>query len=253
MMKFILSIALASTVKAIHSVSVLSTSPYTCNAVSGIDIAFADDENSITASFPPIALTVEPPAHGYPGGNSSVGCGGTVQFEDWPTGVRFAISDVTWHTGNLNLTAENTLNSLTAKVDFEVEHLTNYYPLHYPLIKDYSSATLLDLEVNPALSDFQGKYELSAKNPNMFWSTCFNGYLDNVTKITFELGGYSVGGGTSQPGWSMGLGLVWQTCYAPNETSWGQKIIKGWESCTYRDTNQTTTAKKSKLLYPMLA
>ncbi len=100
-MRYLIPILMSSAVDAIHSVSVVSTSPYTCNAVSGVDIAFASDENSITASFPPIALTVELPAHGYPGGNSSVACGGTVEFEDWPSNVRFAISDVTWNTGGL--------------------------------------------------------------------------------------------------------------------------------------------------------
>ncbi|KAI1758206.1 hypothetical protein F4782DRAFT_477034 [Xylaria castorea] len=240
----------ASVVDAIHSVSVVSTSAYTCNAVSGVDIAFAPDEKSITASFPPIALTVESPAHGYPGGNSTVGCGGTVEFEDWPSGVRFAISDVTWHTGKLNLTTNNLLHSLWAKVELAVEHETNTYPLHYPIVKNYASATLLDVDINPALSDYQGRFEISRKNPRQYWSTCFNGWLANATKITFQLGGRSSGGGTSQPGWSMDLGLVWESCYAPNETVWGQKVIRGWESCTYRETN--ATAKRSKALYPML-
>jgi hypothetical protein len=146
-MKYMLCIALASAVEAIHSVSVASTNAYTCNAVSGVDIAFADDEKSIKASFPPIALTVVGPAHGNPGGYSTVGCGGTVEFEDWPSGVRFAISDVTWHTGDLNLTKDNLLHSLTAQVDLEVDHETNTYPLHYPIVKDYASATLVCLRV----------------------------------------------------------------------------------------------------------
>ncbi|KAI0483514.1 hypothetical protein F4859DRAFT_512171 [Xylaria cf. heliscus] len=223
-MRYILLILTASVVGAVHSVSVVSTNAYTCNAVSGVDIAFAADEKSITASFPPITLAVEPPAHGYPGGNSSVACGATVEFEDWRTGVRFAISDVTWRTGELNLTKKNLLHSLRAKVDLAVEHETNTYPLHYPIVKNYASATL--------------------------WSTCFNGYLANTTKITFQLGGSSSGGGTSQPGWSMDLGLIWESCYAPNETVWGQKVIRGWESCTYRETN--ATRKRSKALYPML-
>ncbi|RWA11322.1 hypothetical protein EKO27_g3776 [Xylaria grammica] len=249
-MRYIFLVLVASVADAIHSVSVVSLNAYDCNAVSGVDVAFASDEKSITASFPLISLTVAPPAHGYPGGNSSVGCGATVEFEDWPTGVRFAISNVTWHTGALNLTKSNLLHSLRAKVDLVVEHETNTYPLHYPIVKNYASATLLDLDIDPALNDFQGKYELSAKNPRPYWSTCFNGYLANATKITFQLGGSSSGGGTSQPGWSMDLGLVWESCYAPNETVWGQKVIRGWESCTYRETN--ATAKRSKALYPML-
>ncbi|KAI0419465.1 hypothetical protein F5X98DRAFT_384737 [Xylaria grammica] len=279
-MRYIFLALVASVADATHSVSVVSLNAYDCNAVSGVDVAFASDEKSITASFPLISLTVAPPAHGYPGGNSSVGCGATVEFEDWPTGVRFAISNVTWHTGALNLTKSNLLHSLRAKVDLVVEHETNTYPLHYPIVKNYASATLvfsafyfifrisspvvqivrdklltvclmqLDLDIDPALNDFQGKYELSAKNPRPYWSTCFNGYQANATKITFQLGGSSSGGGTSQPGWSMDLGLVWESCYAPNETVWGQKVIRGWESCTYRETN--ATAKRSKALYPML-
>jgi hypothetical protein len=142
-MRSMLLILAASAVDAIHSVSVVSMNAYTCNAVSGVDIAFAPDEKSITASFPPVALTVAPPAHGYPGGNSSAGCGATVEFEDWPTGVRFAVSDVTWHTGVLNLTKQNLLHSLTAKVELAVEHETNTYPIHYPIVKNYASATLV--------------------------------------------------------------------------------------------------------------
>ncbi|KAI1118335.1 hypothetical protein F5Y14DRAFT_447208 [Nemania sp. NC0429] len=249
-MRYLLPIVIASAVDAIHSVSVVSQSPYTCNAVSGVDIAFGAGDKSITASFPPIALTVAPPAHGYPGGNSSVGCGATVEFEDWPTGVRFAISDVTWHAVDLNLTKKNLLHSLRAKVDFAVEHTTNTYPLHYPIVKNYASATLLNLNIDPALSDYQGRYRRSEKNPKPYWSTCFNGYGANKTKITFELYGDSSGGGTSQPGWSMDLGLVWESCYAPNETVWGQKVIRGWERCTYRETNETM--RRSKALYPML-
>ncbi|KAI0532144.1 hypothetical protein GGR58DRAFT_517952 [Xylaria digitata] len=213
-MRYVLPIFAASAVDAIHSVSVVSSNAYTCNAVSGVDIAFASDEKSITTSFPPIALTVEAPAHGYLGGNSSIGCGATVEFEDWPSGVRFAILGVAWHTGKLNLTKNNLLHSLRAKVD------------------------LLDVDVDPALSDFQGKYEFSTKNPRPYWSTCFNGYLANTTKISFQLGGSSSGGGTSQPGWSMDLGLIWESCYAPNETTWGQKA--------------NSTVKRSKALYPML-
>lgn len=145
-MRYILLLLTASVADAVHSVSVVSTNAYTCNAVSGIDIAFSPDKEKITASFPPIKLTVESPAHGYPGGNSTVGCGGTVEFEDWAGGVRFAISDVTWHTGKLNLTKNNLLHSLRAKVEMAVEHETNTYPLHYPMIKDYSSATLVCFE-----------------------------------------------------------------------------------------------------------
>ena len=37
----------------------------------------------------------------------------------------------------------------------------------------------------------------------------------------------------------MDLGLVWEDCYPPDEHGWGQTIINGWESCTYRTTNQT--------------
>ncbi|KAI1174373.1 hypothetical protein F4777DRAFT_554307 [Nemania sp. FL0916] len=250
-MRSLLPILIASAVvEAIHSVSVVSSNAYTCNPVSGIDIAFGPGDQSISANFPPIALAVEFPAHGYPGGNSSVGCGGTVEFEDFPSGVRFAISDITWRTGKLNLTKNNLFYSLTAKVDFAVEHNTNTYPIHYPVVKDYASATLLNMNVNPALSDYHDVYEHSAKNPNIYWSTCFNGWGANVTKMTFEISGKTDGGGTSEPGWGMDLGLVWESCYAPNETNWGQKVIRGWESCSYRETN--ATKKRSKQLYPML-
>lgn len=133
----------ATSVRAIHPVSVLSSSPYTCNAVSGVDIDFATDEQSILARFPPIALSVEPPAHGNPGGDSAVGCGATVQFEDFPTAVRFRIADVTWRTGKLNLTTDNTLDSLRARVDLIVVHQPDPEPVINPVVKNYASANLV--------------------------------------------------------------------------------------------------------------
>ncbi|KAI1373892.1 hypothetical protein F4677DRAFT_461752 [Hypoxylon crocopeplum] len=242
-MRTLLSIAVLScAANAIHSVSVVSETPYDCDAVGGVDVAFTPKEDGIRANFPTIWLSEVSPAHGYPGGYSLVGCGATVEFEDFPNG-RFAIANVTWSIKNLNLTKGDNLYSLRSKVDLIIEHLTNYSPIRYPIVKDKSSAVLIDLDINPGLAtteDYQGEFKLTKENPNPVWSTCYNGYLANVTKLDFQIGASTKGGGRSSPGWSMDFGLIWEKCYAPNETTWGQTIIKGWESCTYRETNQTS-------------
>ncbi|KAI2619888.1 hypothetical protein GGR54DRAFT_601732 [Hypoxylon sp. NC1633] len=240
---FLLFAMFSCTTNAIHSVSVVSETPYDCDAVRGVDVYFTPNDDGIHANFPTVHLSVMPPAHGYPGGYSQVGCGATVEFEDFPGGVRFSIANVTWNVQNLSLTKGDNLYSLRSKVDLIIEHLTNYSPIKYPLVKDKSSATLIDLDVNPALAtteDYQGEYILTKENPNQVWSTCYNGYLANVTKLDLRIGASTKGGGTSLPGWSMDFGLVWEGCYAPNETNWGENIIKGWESCTYREANQTS-------------
>lgn len=143
-MKTLLPIAALSRVaNAIHAVSVVSRTPYDCDAVRGVDVYFAPDENTIHANFPTVALSVIPPAHGFPNGDSVALCDATVDFEDFLPGRRFAISNVTWSTGHLNLSGTEVLNSLSSKVKLSVEHQTHYYPVRYPIVKDLSLATLV--------------------------------------------------------------------------------------------------------------
>ncbi|KAI2620739.1 hypothetical protein GGS26DRAFT_594837 [Hypomontagnella submonticulosa] len=167
-MKGILIIAaLLSAANAIIPVSVLSRTPYDCGAVGGVDISFAPGENSIHANFPTIKMVETVPAHGYPGGDGIVGCTAVVEFADFATSVRFAISNVTWHAGNLNVTKNADFYSLKSKVEFSVERLQNYYPLKCPLVKDYSSAVLLDLNVNPSIGTegYLGEFTHTETNP----------------------------------------------------------------------------------------
>ncbi|RYP02535.1 hypothetical protein DL764_005779 [Monosporascus ibericus] len=91
--------------------------------------------------------------------------------------------------------------SLAAKVDMRVAHLTNYYPIKYPLVFDYAASALLDLDVNPGIGNdsYQGEFEYFANNPNLEWSTCFNGYLANTTSLDFALSGRTEKRGTSAP------------------------------------------------------
>ncbi|XXG95049.1 Putative flavin carrier protein 3 [Hypoxylon texense] len=203
-MKILLSTtALYSVASAIHAVSVVSNTPYDCDAVRGVDIYFAPDENTIHANFPTVALTVIPPAHGFPNGDSSAVCDATVDFEDFLPSRRLAIANVTWSTGNLNLSKTEVLSSLRSKVKLNIEHQTNYYPIKYPIVKDLSSATLVDLDVNPGLAGksyegYHGDFNFTADNPSLVWSSCFNGFLDNSTKFDFEMVIETVGGGTSE-------------------------------------------------------
>ncbi|KAI1505579.1 hypothetical protein F5X99DRAFT_368515 [Biscogniauxia marginata] len=234
--------ALSRTASAVHAAAVRSNTPYDCNAVSGVDVSFSADEKIIHANFPTIDLTVKPPAHGFPGGDSNVVCDATVEFEDWPTQVRFAVANVTWHANELNLAENDNFYSLAAKFDLSVQHLRNYSPIQYPLIFDYASSTLLDLDVDPGIGNksYTGEFEYFAENPNLVWSTCFGGYLANTTSLTFELRAHTENGGTSAPGWSMDLGLVWEDCYSPDDLNWGQIIHKNWESCTFQEGNSTS-------------
>ncbi|KAK6858898.1 hypothetical protein PG995_004751 [Apiospora arundinis] len=231
---------------AIHANSVETTDSWSCDASRGIDVNFtpAPEHRQLLVRFPTIALTVMPPAHGNPGGYSNVGCSATVGFVDFSSQRRFAIANVTWRAdGGISLAKGEVLYTLDAKVEYRIERFTGTYPIKYPIVKDLSTATMLDMDnIDPKLGDegYQGVFEYTAQNPKRVWSDCKNGYTGNVTKMYFEMGGHTRGGGTSLPGWSMDLGLVWEDCHPTEEHGWGQTIINGWESCTYRTTNQTS-------------
>ncbi|CAJ2502040.1 Uu.00g048930.m01.CDS01 [Anthostomella pinea] len=229
--------ALVGDAVAIHAVAVTSQDPYACNAVSGVDIAWAEDENSIHADFPDISLTVYPPAHGNENGQSTVGCGAAVEFADWSSGQRFAVSNVTIRASNLNLPGDNDLYTIKASVDFQVVDLLNYYPIQYPLQLNYASSSLLDIDVDSGIGNgsFVGPYEQYVENAKTVWSPCFNGYLSNTTTMVFALSAETVKGGTSDAGWSMDLGIVWEDCYYPDQGVWGQTVLTNWESCSFSD------------------
>jgi len=136
-------IAFASAAEAIISKSVVATNPWACDALTGVKIDFSKDHQSVTASFPTAELWVNPPAHGYPGGNSTVGCGATVEYAEWfESYAHFAIKDVTWRIDDLNLTGKNLLDRLDAKVDFIVESVDEKTWIN-PVVNYITTATMV--------------------------------------------------------------------------------------------------------------
>ncbi|KAI0397163.1 hypothetical protein F5Y17DRAFT_12945 [Xylariaceae sp. FL0594] len=248
-MKYYPIITFASVAEAIIAKSVVSTDPWACDALTGVKLGFSEDYDSVTASFPVAELYVQPPAHGYPGGNSSVGCGVTVEYAQWPySNAHFAIKDVTWRIDDLHLSGHSLLDSLEAKVDFIVEVLDEK-PWKNPVVNYITTATMLDVRANPALSNHSGPYTFTAQNSKLVWTNCLNYWVNNYTKMNFEIGGHTIAGGTSGPGWSMDLSLVWEPCNGSNEAAWGRTIVT--ESCSYSERN-VTHSRKSKKLFPIM-
>ncbi|KAK8116494.1 uncharacterized protein PG998_004775 [Apiospora kogelbergensis] len=131
---------------AIHSDTVESGNSWTCDASRGIDISFtpAPEHHQILVSFPTIYMGVMPPAHGYPGGESNVGCSATVGFVDFASQRRFAIANVTWRADNgLDLPKGADLYRLNAQVEYRIERSMGTTPIKYPIIKDLSLATMV--------------------------------------------------------------------------------------------------------------
>ncbi|KAK7993228.1 hypothetical protein PG989_006609 [Apiospora arundinis] len=235
---------------AIHANSVETTDSWSCDASRGIDVNFtpAPEHHQLLVRFPTIALTVMPPAHGNPGGYSDVGCSATVGFLDFSSQRRFAIANVTWRADNgIGLAKGQELYRLDAKVEYRIERFTGTYPIKYPIVKDLSTATMLDMDnIDPKLGaeGYQGVFEYTAQNPDRV--CLYSGLTARMDtremsqRCILRWGGHTRGGGTSLPGWSMDLGLVWEDCHPTEEHGWGQTIINGWESCTYRTTNQTS-------------
>ncbi|KAI0109824.1 hypothetical protein F4814DRAFT_461066 [Daldinia grandis] len=238
---------LSRVANAVYPISVVSHSPVDCDVMNGIDISFASDINSIHAWYPKTELIKTPPAHGDPGGDGFLGCSATVAFDGFPSLARFAITNVTWHNDHLSLPKNTSFSTLRSKVDLKIEHLQNYSPVRCPLVKDLSTATLklkrvqIDIKEKPDLGveGYEGEFKFTKQNPNLVWSNCFGGYGSNATKITFSHQAWTKGKGASAPGWSMDFGLVWEKCYPPDETRWGQRVVKNWETCTYRESNET--------------
>ncbi|KAI1804249.1 hypothetical protein F4811DRAFT_571427 [Daldinia bambusicola] len=236
--------ALSCVATAVYPISVVSHTPVDCDVMNGIDISFSRDINSIHAWYPKTEFIETPPAHGDPGGDGFLGCSATVQFDGFPSLARFAIANVTWNNDHLAIPKNTTFTTLGSKVELSIEHLQNYSPVRCPLVKDLSKATLIDIKEKPGLefNDYDGEFKLTKENPNLVWSNCFGGYGANATKITFSMQAWTKGKAASAPGWSMDFGLVWEDCYPPAEIHWGQRVIKNWETCTYRESNETCYA-----------
>lgn len=187
---------------AISATAVRSSTPFSCSAVGGTLVTFADDMSAMRASFPDLNLYVDTPSHGFPPSYSIMYCITEVEYTeaDFGTGTdqaRFAISSVTWSTDNLTLEAGDNFNQLTAKIDLNIEVTNETSPVHYPIGKDRWSSNLVserwfsvfwsvrmknvsdklppvaklqvNLDVNPAIGvdePYAGKFTFTAKNPN---------------------------------------------------------------------------------------
>lgn len=133
---------------AINAAAVRSRTPYACNAVGGVQVAFSDDVSVMHAKFPNLNLYVDTPSHGFPPSYSIMYCIATVEFSesDFGTGYsqhRFAIANVTWSNSNLTLEKGDNFNKLNTTVDLniEVSNLTSL--VHYPIGKAKYSANLV--------------------------------------------------------------------------------------------------------------
>ncbi|KAI0975962.1 hypothetical protein F4678DRAFT_419192 [Xylaria arbuscula] len=234
---------------AINAAAVRSQTPYSCNAVGGTDVTFADDLSVLHAKFPDLYLYVDTPSHGFPPSYSIMDCQTTVEFSepDFGSGysqARFAIANVTWSTNNLTLAKGDNLNTLTAKVDLKIEVSNETSPVHYPIGKDLYENNLVNLQVNPAIGvdePFSGEFKYTAVNPNPYFTPCFLGRSDHALKFDFQIYAETVDGGVSSPGWNVDFGLIYETCqWTPESDNWGSTYIQGWQSCYYRTTNTTS-------------
>ncbi|RWA11038.1 hypothetical protein EKO27_g4052 [Xylaria grammica] len=243
---------------AVNAAAVRSQTPYSCNAVGGVGATFEQDMSVMHSKFPDLHLYVDTPSHGFPPSYSIMHCLATVEFSEPDFGAgnrqaRFAISNVTWSNNNLTLEKGDNFKTLRGKVDLNIEVSNLTSPVHYPIGKDRYSSNLVNLEVNPAVGvdePYDGKFEFTAKNPNPTFTPCFLGRSSHVLKFDFDIYAQTVDGGVSSAGWNVDFGLIYEECHwTPESDNWGQTKIKDWESCTYRDTNQTAVKRKLRGLY----
>ncbi|KAI1172052.1 hypothetical protein F4777DRAFT_23750 [Nemania sp. FL0916] len=237
---------------AINAAAVRSQTPYSCNAVGGVRVTFADDVSVMHASFPDLNLYVDTPSHGFPPSYSIMDCQASVEFSEPDFGAgnrqtRFAITNVTWSNNNLTLAKGDNFNQLRAKVDLNIEVSNETSPVHYPIGKDLYTGNLVNLQVNPAVGvdeDFSGPFKFTAVNPNPFFTPCFLGRYDHVLKFNFEIFGETVDGGVSSAGWNVDFGLDYQECQWTEESdNWGTET-KDWQTCYYRQPSNQTAMRR---------
>ncbi|KAH8158911.1 hypothetical protein CIB48_g9333 [Xylaria polymorpha] len=221
--------------------------------VGGIVVTFEEDMSVMHAKFPNLQLYVDTPSHGFPPSYSIMFCLATVEFSepDFGSGysqARFAISDVTWSNKNLTLEKGDNFKTLRGKVDLNVEVSNLTSPVHYPIGKDRYLANLVNLEVNPAVGvdePYSGEFKFTAKNPNPTFTPCFLGRSSHALKFDFDIFAETVDGGVSSAGWSVDFGLIYEACHwTADSDNWGETRIKNWESCTYREANQTVMKRR---------
>ncbi|KAI1128491.1 hypothetical protein F5Y10DRAFT_240497 [Nemania abortiva] len=233
---------------AVNAAAVRSQTPYSCNAVGGVAVNFEQDMSVMHAKFPDLHLYVDTPSHGFPPSYSIMFCLATVEFSEPDFGAgnrqaRFAIANVTWSNNNLTLEKGDNFNNLRGKVDLNIEVSNETSPVHYPIGKDKYSSNLVNLVVNPAIGvdePYSGEFKFTANNPNPTFTPCFLGRSSHALKFDFDIFAETVDGGVSSAGWNVDFGLIYEECnWTPESDDWGTTKIKDWESCTYRQANQT--------------
>lgn len=243
---------------AINAAAVRSQTPYSCSAVGGVRVAFTDDMSVMHTEFPDLYLNVDTPSHGFPPSYSLMYCLATVEYTEADFGagnrqIRFAISDVTWTNNNLTLEKGDNFRTLRGKIDLNIEVSNKTSPVHYPIGKDLYSSNLVNLEVNPAIGidePYSGAFKLKAENPNPTFTPCFLGRYNRALKFDLDIFAETEDGGVSSAGWSVDFGLIYEECHwTADQDNWGQTRIKDWESCTYREANQTTMRRGLRGLY----
>ncbi|KAI0522037.1 hypothetical protein F5B22DRAFT_456904 [Xylaria bambusicola] len=237
----------------INAAAVRSQTPYSCNAVGGVGVTFAEDMSTMHANFPDLHLYVDTPSHGFPPSYSIMYCIATVEFSEPDFGAgnrqtRFAIANVTWSNSNLTLEKGDNFDTLGTKIDLNIEVSNRTSPVHYPIGKDRYSANLVNLNVNPAVGvdePFTGEFKLTAQNPNPTFTPCFLGRSAHALKFEFDILAETVNGGVSSNGWNIDFGLIYEECHwTPESDNWGTTRIRDWESCIYREASNQTSIKR---------
>ncbi|KAI0160289.1 hypothetical protein GGR57DRAFT_414855 [Xylariaceae sp. FL1272] len=261
MMTTLLFAALVAVAKVgadVNARAVRSSTPYSCNAVGGVSVTFEDDMSFMYASLRDLYLYVDTPSHGLPPSYSIMSCMAEVEFveSDFGSGTsqaRFAIANVTWSNNNLTLEKGDNFNQLNTKVDLNIEVSNATSPVQYPIGKDLYSGNLIDLKSNPAIGvedSYSGPFSFTAQNPNPVFTPCFLGREYHALKFEFNFFGETKDGGVSSTGWNVDFGLIYEPCqWTEASDNWGQTQIKPWETCTYRQANQTTGKETSHGLY----
>ncbi|KAJ3577449.1 hypothetical protein NPX13_g3118 [Xylaria arbuscula] len=238
---------------AINAAGVRSQTPYACNAVGGVQVTFSEDVSVMHAKFPNLNLYVDTPSHGFPPSYSIMYCIATVVFSepDFGTGTnqhRFAIANVTWSNSNLTLEKGDNFNTLQTTVDLNIEVSNETTPVHYPIGTDKYSANLANFKANPAVGvdePHSGEFTFTATNPKPYFTPCFLGRSAHVLNFDFSVFAETEEGGTSTGGWEVDFGLIYEDCHWTEESdNWGTTQIKDWESCTYHEATNTTSAKR---------
>ncbi|KAI0014305.1 hypothetical protein F4779DRAFT_559160 [Xylariaceae sp. FL0662B] len=231
-----------------------TTSSNQCSPNKKLDITITP--NNLELGLP--ALQFYPLGHGRT--DEYTGCSITVELVEWFYKWRFAVSNVTYY-GHANLTQDVSIYQLTAKTTFRLEHLKNSHPITPPRVTNLSEAIMIDSVEATAIGgagDFDDDFAVqgTARPSPLVWSPCFDGGEGegfDTTKLVFDVSATTrdpTGQGTGRlvAGLTLSFGLVWQEClpYLAEKLAWGRTRVDDWETCTYREANQTAAAAAAR-------